>query len=397
MDAQKIFSPPRMRGNTNIERKATWTELFYDLAFVVAIAVVGHELSAHFDLKGVAVFLVVFGMFWWAWIGNTFYNDRFDTDDLIHRLLTLAQMIAIASAAIFAHDILGTNFVPFILSYGAIRLLIIFSNGRAGYYNKKARFTMIWYVIGSLIALIPLVFALFQESMMTRLVLMYLSLSIDMLLPIFALPSDPEQQSLNVTHLSERFGLFTILILGETIASVVGAGSEIFTGIPSFITIAFGILLAFVFWWIYFENLDGDAIKKGKATGIVWVYTHLPLMAGLVLLALGIERVIMGIPNEAVSDLFSHAALINYAWAFVFFCFSIIEFVTTYKGQKRWYEISEGGAFILAGCISLALIFVGLHNRPVINMAILSFIGLVLVIIDLGFKFRCQSCLNKAE
>jgi low temperature requirement protein LtrA len=100
--------PPRLRtvGADDEERHATWLELFFDLVFVICIAEVVHTLE---DDRTLGSFLGMAGLFvpiWWAWLGYTVYADRFDTDDLLHRVLVLAGMLAVVAMALSVHDAL---------------------------------------------------------------------------------------------------------------------------------------------------------------------------------------------------------------------------------------------------------------------------------------------------
>ena len=100
--------PPQLRTlDDQGERHATWLELFFDLVFVISIAELVHTLE---DYRSLADFLGMAGLFvavWWAWVGYTVYADRFDTDDLLHRVLVLAGMLAVASMAITVSGTLG--------------------------------------------------------------------------------------------------------------------------------------------------------------------------------------------------------------------------------------------------------------------------------------------------
>lgn len=94
------LQPPRLRISEDDEaqpRHATWLELFYDLVFVVAVSQLAHNLSKDVSLTGFLSFAALFVPVWWAWIGTTFYANRFDSDDVLRRLLMGLQMLAIAS------------------------------------------------------------------------------------------------------------------------------------------------------------------------------------------------------------------------------------------------------------------------------------------------------------
>ena len=94
--------PPRLRtveDDDGDERHATWLELFFDLVFVVAVAQLADGLAADPSVHGFLVFAGLFVAVWWAWVGYTFYADRFDTDDPPHRVLMLVGMFLVAVLA----------------------------------------------------------------------------------------------------------------------------------------------------------------------------------------------------------------------------------------------------------------------------------------------------------
>ncbi len=90
-----------------LEQKATWLELFYDLVFVVVIAELAHTLSEEINLVSLGTFTFLFIPIWWVWIGVTFYNERFKSNDVSYRLFLFLQMIPVAAMAVFADDALG--------------------------------------------------------------------------------------------------------------------------------------------------------------------------------------------------------------------------------------------------------------------------------------------------
>jgi low temperature requirement protein LtrA len=102
---ERFFEPPRLRTlETEQDRRATWLELFFDLVFVVSIAELGNRLSGDVTLDGFLEFIALFVPVWWAWAGFTFYANRFDTDDLVYRLLVLTAMFGVAAMAANVHQ-----------------------------------------------------------------------------------------------------------------------------------------------------------------------------------------------------------------------------------------------------------------------------------------------------
>ena len=101
------------------ERNASWLELFYDLVFASAVSQIGHSL--YVNNNSITAFLGTISLFvpvWWAWIGVTFYSARFETDDLVHRVFVLLQMMGVAALTINIHGALAETSGNFAISYG---------------------------------------------------------------------------------------------------------------------------------------------------------------------------------------------------------------------------------------------------------------------------------------
>lgn len=277
------------------ERKATWTELFFDLAFVVAVRAFSHELALHFNFEGLLIFILIFIPLWWAWAGHTFYNDRFDTDDLISRGFSILQMLAVLGLALFAHDALTKNFSGFALSYIAARGILIAYYLKTAIKNIAAKPLAINYSIGFSLALIPWVFAMALPQF--RIPLIILGLVIDIGTP-FTQFKNQAKLPLSISHLPERFGLFTILVMGEILVASVNATSGLKLSYEIFIGILVAILSALLIWTLYFKDLEAKFLKNIKWASQIWVYLHLPLMISIASLAVGIEKVIHSVGED---------------------------------------------------------------------------------------------------
>ena len=289
--------PPRLRtAETEEERKVTWTELFYDLVFVVAVAGLGARLLADPTFRGAAVFTGLFIPLWWAWAGFTFYADRYDTDDLGQRILAVAQM---ATIALMAASISGEtqSLRGFALAYVGARVILIVMYLRARRHVPATRQLVGGYVQGMSIAVVFWLVSVFVPEPY-RYVLWAVGLIIDVYTP-YRLRKIQATVPLDVAHLPERFGLFTILVLGESIAAIVaGLGHEGWMAGPV-ATAVLSVVVATGLWWVYFDNLDGTVVRRraGQKTAwkpTVWIYGHLPLAIGLMATAIGLETAVIG-------------------------------------------------------------------------------------------------------
>ena len=111
--------------NIEKERHASWLENFYDLIVAIVVFQLSSILNHNVSISGFLAFIALFIPVLWSWMGVTFYNTRFETDDLGHRLLTLLQMAQLAFMAVCVSDGFGKYSSGFALSYAAIRAILV--------------------------------------------------------------------------------------------------------------------------------------------------------------------------------------------------------------------------------------------------------------------------------
>lgn len=299
-----LWKPPRLRigAGAEEERHATWLELFYDLLFAAVVAQLTFELSEDLSGFGVLTFVALCIPVWWAWVGQSFYATRFDTDDLGHRLFIIVQMFAVAAMAVNVHAGLGRGSAGFALSYAAVRFILVGEYLGARVFVPAARALTKRYGLGfGLAAAIWLVSAWVPTP--ARFYLWGLGLVIDFATPLSA-GKLHSQLAPHATHLPERFALFILIVLGEAIAGVVMGLTKHPWSSQSGLTAALGLSIAFSLWWAYFDNIDGAAIRSARAQGRIWVYqgwlyVHLPLVMGLAATAVGVQYAVAS-PQDLV-------------------------------------------------------------------------------------------------
>jgi len=211
-------APPRLRTLEESERTATWLELFYDLAFVAAVAMMGTRLVHDVSWSSIASYLGYFALVWWLWASHTFYADRYDTDDLIYRFLAGAQMVGVALIAVSVSLGEAGSTMAFALGYTAVRLILLVLYARAYRHVVKTRELVRGYLIGfGSASALWLVSIVVPEPY--RFWLWGIAFAVDLATP-YVLRRAQAAAPLDVSHLPERFGLFTILVLGESIVAV---------------------------------------------------------------------------------------------------------------------------------------------------------------------------------
>ena len=259
---------------------------------MVAVAALGHRLLLDHTWSGAAAFVGLFIPLWWSWASFTFYADRYDTDDLGQRLLAVAQMVAIALMAASISGDESDSSVAFAASFLLARAVLLGMYLRAYRHIPESRKLVAGYLRGFSIGAVPWMISLWVPEPW-RYVLWGVGLLIDVVTP-FILRRIQAKVPLSVTHLPERFGLFTILVLGESIAATVAGLSEIGWERDATIGLAIGVVTATGLWWLYFDNLEGSVVRRrsGQRTAwrpTVWIYGHLPLAIGLTASGIGFE------------------------------------------------------------------------------------------------------------
>ena len=295
--------PPRLRTmDEEGDRTATWLELFYDLVFVVAVAVLGGRLLADASWAGVWSYLGYFGLLWWLWASHTFYADRYDTDDLVYRLLATGQMVAVVLAAASLSTGPSGSAMAFAIAYTLARLMLLAMYYRAHIHVPETRALVRGYLIGFGAGAAVWAISIFTPEP-GRFALWVLGLSIELATP-WVMRREQAQVPLDVSHLPERFGLFTILVLGESIAAVVLGLSQVGWAPGTTGTALVGVAIAVGIWWMYFDNVEGSVVRRSDADGrnwrpTVWIYSHFPLAAGVAMVGVGLEHAVVDVGHGA--------------------------------------------------------------------------------------------------
>jgi len=367
------------------ERHATWLELFYDLVFVAVVSQLSENLSHDISLAGLLSFIALFIPVWFAWLGATFFATRFGTDDLAHRILTLLQMMGAAAMAVNVSHGFGETSAGFALSYAAIKFLLVIEYVRIGDRIPSARPLTKRYSIGfTLSAAIWTVSAFVPPPL--RFILWGIGLTLDFVTPLLlgqlALKFAP-----HISHLPERMGLFTIIVLGESILGVVAGLAGHDWDIYSSLSVGLGLSIPFSLWWIYFDNVDGSAIRAATEKGrkgiyYAWLYIHFPLVVGLSAIGIGIKQVASS--NQEIVLPLSDLWLICGSVSSCLFVQAILHLAgsedsdTEYKTRRKWATYR-----IISGIFVISIAILGLRLLPVVLMFILAFICALQIVLDL--------------
>jgi low temperature requirement protein LtrA len=344
---ERFLEPPRLRGaeDDGEERRATWLELFVDLVFVVAVGQVALELVHDHSALGFVRFAGLFVPVWWAWVGFTFYADRFDTDDLVFRLLMFAEMLGVAALATTTPDALHGGSAGYVASYVAIRSVLVLLYARAYRHVPEARgLTGLYASVFGACAGLWLLSLLFPTP--ARYGVWAVALVIDLGTPLVA-RRFIQAAPISPSHIPERIGLFTIIVLGESVIAVVVGTTDTDWNNRALVAAVGGFAVACAFWWIYFDTLDMSLFRRGLLAGQIYLYTHLPLLAGLTAAGAGVEIAIHDAAHGSLSDGARWALCGGIATALA--CLAVITVTSTHATRDRdlWIRLTAAAAAVV--------------------------------------------------
>ena len=285
-------------------RPATPLELFFDLTVVVAVsraaAALHDELSEGNVVDGIAGFVAVFFAVWWAWMNYTWFASAHDSDDVPHRFLTLVQMAGALVLAAGVSDALEYgDWLVVTIGYVIMRVGLVTSWLRVARDAPEVRARSVRYALGisALQALWLLRLALPTDwGWLAFVVLVACELAVPVwaerawLRPIF-----------HPRHIDERYGLFTIIVLGESVLSAAtGFQTALDEGglTPELLAVGLGgLVLAFTAWWLYFDH--PGHLTPSPSEAFRWGYAHVVIFAALAAMGAGLHVATEAVTGDA--------------------------------------------------------------------------------------------------
>ncbi|MFI2651364.1 low temperature requirement protein A [Micromonospora fulviviridis] len=269
--------PMRPRRRDEEHRSATPLELFFDLCFVVAVAQASeglhHDVAAGHAGHGLVSYLSVFFAIWWAWVNFTWFASAYDTDDDLYRLTVLVQIAgALILAAGVPRAFAEGDFTTITYGYVVMRLAAVANWARAAAGDPERRATTLTFVVG--VGVVQLGWLLRLLLPPAWLVPAFVVLVVaDLLVPV--LGERRGQTTWHPRHISERYQLFTLIVLGEVVLSTsvaiqrgVDAGNGQLWSLA-----AAGTVIVFAIWWLYFDR-PNPLPPESVPGALFWGYGH---------------------------------------------------------------------------------------------------------------------------
>lgn len=280
------WGPPKKFDPQFKERKISWLELFYDLVYVIAISKITHHLSSHISLSGFFEYASLFILVFWGWLNGSLYHDLHGNAGLRTRLMTLWQMMIVAAIAITVDQSSG-NYKNVTIAFMVMQFYITYMWWSVGFYDRDHRRYNKPYTILYITALALMVLSLvIPHSYLKWIVALVILFNYT---PPFIAHRLLRRSSLDLnlsSSMSERLGLFTIIVFGEVVLGVVNGISHVTVpDLSAWLNFGLSLSIVFVLWWIFFTLTSDRKTKKGFVTASFLEMLYLPTLMSLGLIA----------------------------------------------------------------------------------------------------------------
>jgi low temperature requirement protein LtrA len=290
------------------EQRVTPLELFFDLVFVFAITQVTSLLSADPTWTGVLHGMLVLTALWWAWAAYAWLTNTVDSDEGMVRIAMLGAMAAMLIVSLAVPQAFGDDAVLFALAYMMVRVLHLGLYAIAGKHDPDLLGAVLRLSLTATVGPSLLVVAGFLEGR-GRVTVWIVALTLDFLGP--TLIGRGRGWRVSVEHFAERHALIILIALGESIVAIGVGATELHLTVGVVAAAVLAIVVVSALWWLYFDvaaimarelvrSLRG--IEQIRAARDAYSYLHLPMVAGIVLFALGLKKTLgdVGEPLDTV-------------------------------------------------------------------------------------------------
>ena len=284
------------RNPDEAHRAATPLELLFDLCFVVAVAqaagALHHDFAEGEIGHGVLSYLWVFFAIWLPWLNFTWFASAYDTDDVLYRLVTFVQITGVLVVTAGVQSAFeDLDFRIMVTGYVIMRIALVAQWLRVAREDPGRRRTALRFALA--IALLQAGWALrLLIPLPLGLVVLLVLGVLEMLVPIWA-EGAGQPTPWNAQHITERYGLFTIIVIGECVlAATTAVEAAISAGglsVPLLAVAIGGLLLVFGLWWVYFKDTAALGQRASLRSAIAWSYGHYVVFAAVAALGAGLQ------------------------------------------------------------------------------------------------------------
>ncbi len=355
-------SPPRAHGELLEDRTVGFLELFYDLVFVVLIAQIAHTLADQVSWAAFRDFALVFSLLWIAWINGSLYHELHGREDGRARSFIFAQMLLLVLLSVYVAHATDTDGRGFAVVYAMLLALLgVQWLGVRRHDTPQFAAVTTRYVIGTGVMTVLMAASAFVDNADAQqaiwAVVVVLTLVGSLVQTISR--NEERQAAFRVTEsMAERFGLFTIIVLGEVVVGVADglAGAERDAGTIATGLIALGIGMAF--WWNYFDFVGGRSPRPGSRPQTTWMFLHLPIALFIAAAGAGMVSLIEHAADNRTPE--ATAWLIAGATAGIAATLAVMVTAMPQRPGRRLVP------YTLAGAATLALVAAAVRPSPIV-------------------------------
>jgi low temperature requirement protein LtrA len=305
----RVSPPPLLRtadGHNLEQRRASWVELFFDLVFAGAVNQLAGTLQEHPNLATLGRFAFFFVPVWWLWVQFSFYADRHESDDTSHHGPFLVAIVLCAGLAASASRAVSGDPVGFIIAFAALRGLQLLLYTRARRHLPSTRLLygrfLICFGLGGALWVVSL-----PVSGTPRFAVWAAALAADAIGGLGML-SPARHVPLNTWHLSERFQLFVLIVLGESVARLISAAASRPWSVPLAVVLTAAVVTLTALWWAWIRSADRRALDHPRA--IAWfAAANLPIVGGIAAASAGLHLAILAADGASTIGIGPRAAL----------------------------------------------------------------------------------------
>jgi low temperature requirement protein LtrA len=292
-------------GGAGKGQRATTLELFYDLVFVFAITQISHLLLEHLTWEGVGQSVVVLLAVWWSWNYTTWVTNELDPESVVVRLLLIGLMLGSLVMAVAIPDAFGDRALLFVGAYVAIQVgrhafLAYAAAGPGTMERQRAEAILVWFIAAGVLWIAG---GLADGTARTLLWIGALLVDYGAPLVTFRLPGRArlgmQAWQVQVSHFAERFQLFIIIALGESIVITGATTSELDLDAARVTALGVAFVATAALWWLYFDYVARIAERRLELAPNrtmlardAYTYLHVVMVAGVIVAAVGDELVI---------------------------------------------------------------------------------------------------------
>jgi low temperature requirement protein LtrA len=342
----------RRRGG---EQRATYFELFFDLVYVFAITQLSHHLLAELTWAGAAEAAFLLCAVYWAWNYTTWMTNWFDPEVPVVRLVLVLVMLASLLMAVAIPQAFGDHGMLFAASYCALQVgrnAFVVGVTPPGPFHRDFQQILTWSILS-----VPLWIGGAAAHGSARWGLWLGAFGLDLVAPLarFWLPgfgggTPMIEWAIDAGHFAERFQLFVIIVLGESIVLTGATATDVGLEASVVVALTFAFLSSVALWWLYFGQVATDAARRMAAAEVpgqvgrdAYTYLHLPIVAGVLLTAVG-DELILAHPGD---ELGVAGALVTLGGP-ALYLLGVVGFGARVGGHQPWTRSTAAAVLLLA-------------------------------------------------